>query len=57
MSQSAAARLTDVYGIDRRRLHVIPHGVPELPFVDGATVKPGLGVEDRQVILSFGLPF
>ncbi|HET9345374.1 MAG TPA: glycosyltransferase family 4 protein [Candidatus Limnocylindrales bacterium] len=55
MSQSAAARLTDVYGIDRRRLHVIPHGVPELPFVDGATVKPGLGVEDRQVILSFGL--
>ena len=40
MSQSAAARLTDVYGIDRRRLHVIPHGVPELPFVDGAKVKP-----------------
>jgi glycosyltransferase involved in cell wall biosynthesis len=55
MSQSAAARLTDVYGIDRRRLHVIPHGVPELPFVDGASVKPALGVEDRQVILSFGL--
>ena len=55
MSQSAATRLATVYGIDERRLHVIPHGVPELPFVDGATVKPLLGVEDRQVILSFGL--
>jgi glycosyltransferase involved in cell wall biosynthesis len=55
MSQSAAARLTSVYGIDSRRLHVIPHGVPELPFVDGATVKPALGVDGRQVILSFGL--
>ena len=43
------------YGVDRSRVHVIPHGVPELPFVDPITVKPALGVEDRQVILSFGL--
>jgi glycosyltransferase involved in cell wall biosynthesis len=55
MSQSAADRLANVYGIDRGRLQVIPHGVPELPFVDGATVKPSLGVERRQIILSFGL--
>jgi glycosyltransferase involved in cell wall biosynthesis len=55
MSESAAERLATVYGIDRRRVHIIPHGVPELPFVDAATVKPALGVEDRQVILSFGL--
>jgi glycosyltransferase involved in cell wall biosynthesis len=55
MSHAAADRLTDVYGIDGRHVHVIPHGVPELPFVDGATVKRALGVEDRQVILSFGL--
>jgi glycosyltransferase involved in cell wall biosynthesis len=55
MSRSAATRLASEYGIDERRLHVIPHGVPELPFIDAATVKPSLGVEDRQVILSFGL--
>ena len=36
-------------------MHVIPHGVPDLPFVDAVTVKPGLGVQDRKVILSFGL--
>jgi glycosyltransferase involved in cell wall biosynthesis len=55
MSQSAAERLASVYGIDRRRVRVIPHGVPELPFVDPVRVKPALGVEGRKVILSFGL--
>ena len=55
MSQSAASRLASVYGIDGGRLRVIPHGVPELPFVDPVTVKPALGVEGRKVILSFGL--
>ncbi len=55
MSQSAANLLADVYGIDRSRVHVIPHGVPDLPLVDAETVKPGLGVAGRQVILSFGL--
>ena len=55
MSRSAANLLADVYGIDRGRVHVIPHGVPDLPLVDAETVKPGLGVAGRQVILSFGL--
>jgi glycosyltransferase involved in cell wall biosynthesis len=55
MSQSAADRLSGVYGVDRSRLRVIPHGVPELPHVDAATVKPSLDVVGRQVILSFGL--
>jgi glycosyltransferase involved in cell wall biosynthesis len=55
MSRSAASLLTLAYGIDARRLHVIPHGVPDLPLVDPVTVKPGLGVEGRAVILSFGL--
>ena len=55
MSRSAADLLTSVYGVDRSRLRVIPHGVPELPFVDPVTVKPALGLEGRKVILSFGL--
>ena len=55
MSRSAAALLTSAYGVDARRLTIIPHGVPDLPLVDPATVKPGLGVEGRAVILSFGL--
>jgi glycosyltransferase involved in cell wall biosynthesis len=55
MSQSAADLLSKVYGVDRNRLQVIPHGVPDLPLVDAATAKPALGVTGRQVILSFGL--
>jgi len=55
MSQSAANLLTDTYDVDQRRLAVIPHGVPNVPLVDSAKVKPGLGVSGRDVILSFGL--
>jgi glycosyltransferase involved in cell wall biosynthesis len=55
MSRSAANLLTSGYDVDPRRLTVIPHGVPNVPLVESATVKPGLGVADRDVILSFGL--
>jgi glycosyltransferase involved in cell wall biosynthesis len=55
MSRSAATLLTSAYGVDTRRLHVIPHGVPDLPLVESAMVKPALDVEGRDVILSFGL--
>lgn len=55
MSRSAAALLTTIYGVDDRELDVIPHGVPDLPLVDPASVKAGLGVDGREVILSFGL--
>jgi glycosyltransferase involved in cell wall biosynthesis len=55
MSQSAADLLRKTYDVDQRRLAVIPHGVPNVPLVDSAAVKPGLGVRGRDVILSFGL--
>jgi len=55
MSRSAATLLATAYGVDPRRLEVIPHGVPELPLVDPEAVKPSLGLEGRRVILSFGL--
>ena len=47
--------LTRAYGVDERRLEIIPHGVPNLPLVDPDTIKPRLGLEGRKVILSFGL--
>jgi len=55
MSTSAAQLLTSSYGIDPSRLEVIPHGVPDLPFVAPDSVKPLLALEGRTVILSFGL--
>jgi glycosyltransferase involved in cell wall biosynthesis len=55
MSGSAAALLAANYGVDAGRLEVIPHGVPNLPLADPETIKPTLGLEGLDVILSFGL--
>jgi glycosyltransferase involved in cell wall biosynthesis len=55
MSSSAADLLRASYGVQPDRVHVIAHGVPDLPLVNPETVKPGLGVGNRKVILSFGL--
>jgi glycosyltransferase involved in cell wall biosynthesis len=55
MSVAAASLLEEAYGVDPTRIDVIPHGVPDLPLVDPDTLKPALGLEGRQVILSFGL--
>ena len=55
MSRSAANLLMERYDVDRRRLAVIPHGVPNVPRLDADTVKPLLGVDGREVLLSFGL--
>ena len=55
MSRSAANLLISAYDVDPDRLQVIPHGVPNVPLVDSASIKPSLGIKDREVILSFGL--
>jgi glycosyltransferase involved in cell wall biosynthesis len=55
MSRSAASLLEAVYDVDASRVDIVPHGVPDLPLVDPNMVKPGLGVDGREVILSFGL--
>ncbi|MDA8202098.1 MAG: glycosyltransferase family 4 protein [Chloroflexi bacterium] len=55
MSRAAGSLLAGSYGVDPTRLEIVPHGVPHLPLVDPATVKPRLGLDGRLVILSFGL--
>ena len=55
MSRAAAAILVDRYEADPTKVEIIHHGVPDLPFVDPDSVKPALGLQGRQVLLSFGL--
>jgi glycosyltransferase involved in cell wall biosynthesis len=55
MSRSAADLLCRLYGVDPELLNIVPHGVPDLPMTDPATVKPRLGMEPGPMILSFGL--
>jgi len=55
MCESAAALLRDGYGIDAERVEVIPYGVPDLPIMLAESIKPSVGLDGRDVILSFGL--
>ena len=55
MSRAAARILVDRYAADPSRVEIIPHGVPDLPFVQPDSVKAGLGMGGRQLLLSFGL--
>ena len=55
MTEIAAQLLTYVYGVPDRRVYVIPHGVPEVPFERDATHKSRLGLAGKRVICTFGL--
>jgi glycosyltransferase involved in cell wall biosynthesis len=56
MTRGSSALLENSYRVPRGRIHVIPHGTPDLPCIPSAAIKTGLGVAGRDVILSFG-PF
>ena len=55
MTKIAAKLLTSVYGVPDRRVRVIPHGVPEVPFERDDTHKTRLGLAAKRVICTFGL--
>jgi hypothetical protein len=44
-----------VYQIPRSKIDVIPHGVPDLPFMDPNYFKDQFGTEGQSVLLTFGL--
>ncbi|MHC4573896.1 MAG: glycosyltransferase [Planctomycetota bacterium] len=55
MNERGVDMLRDIYGISGRKVEVIPHGIPDLPFVDSSYYKHKFGVEGRRTILTFGL--
>lgn len=55
MADRAYEFLTDVYKIKREKIALIPHGIPDVPFVDPNFFKDQFDVEGRKVILTFGL--
>ena len=55
MTRIAADLLTRVYGISGSTVHVIPHGVPVVPFQRNAAHRARLGLAGRKVICTFGL--
>jgi glycosyltransferase involved in cell wall biosynthesis len=55
MSEHAASLLRDVYGIPGEKIDIIPHGVPDLPFMDPNYFKDLFGTQGKSVLLTFGL--
>jgi glycosyltransferase involved in cell wall biosynthesis len=55
MSKRGAEFLAGVYGVPPEKIDLIPHGIPDVPFVDPSFYKDLFGVEGKTVLLSFGL--
>lgn len=55
MSERGTKLLQTVYGVAPAKIDLIPHGIPDVPFVDPSFHKDLFGVEGQMVLLSFGL--
>jgi len=55
MSERGAGFLQTIYGIAPDKIDLIPHGIPDVPFVDPSFYKDNFGVEGKTVLLTFGL--
>jgi glycosyltransferase involved in cell wall biosynthesis len=55
MSERGAQFLQEIYGVQPEKIDRIPHGIPDVPFVDPSFHKDLFGVEGKIVLLSFGL--
>ena len=55
MNIRGVGMLRDIYGVDEKKIELIPHGIPDLPFVDSSYYKHKFGMEGRKTILTFGL--
>ena len=55
MNELGVGMLRDIYDIPRKKIELIAHGIPDLPFVDSNYYKHKFGLEGRRTILTFGL--
>ncbi len=55
MNERGVDMLRDIYGISGKKVELIPHGIPDLSFVDNYYYKHKFGMEGRRTILTFGL--
>ena len=55
MARKGAEILRETYGVPDAKVDIIPHGIPDMPFIDSSFYKAQFGVEGRTVLLTFGL--
>jgi len=55
MTETGKEFLKDIYNAEPSKIDIIPHGIPDMPFVDPNFYKDQFGVEGKNVLLTFGL--
>jgi glycosyltransferase involved in cell wall biosynthesis len=55
MSQLSSQFLQEIFRVPCDKIDMVPHGVPDLPFLDPNFYKDKFGVEGKAVLLTFGL--
>ncbi|WP_082111545.1 glycosyltransferase family 4 protein [Spirosoma radiotolerans] len=55
MSEKGRDFLINIYEIPEEKIDLIPHGIPDMPFVDPHFFKDKFGMEGKQTLLTFGL--
>ncbi|GAB4477833.1 MAG: glycosyltransferase family 4 protein [Anaerolineales bacterium] len=55
MSKTAKQFLQEVYNAPLSKIELIPHGIPEMAFIDPNFYKDQFGVSGKIVLLTFGL--
>src|SRR5437870_6150019 len=55
MNQLSSQFLQEIFKVPGSKIDMVPHGVPDLPFLDPNFYKDRFGVEGKAVLLTFGL--
>jgi glycosyltransferase involved in cell wall biosynthesis len=55
MNKRGRRILKKIYDAPSERIDLIPHGIPDMPFVDPDLHKKGFGLEGQRVLFTFGL--
>jgi glycosyltransferase involved in cell wall biosynthesis len=55
MTELSSQFLQEIFKVPGSKIDMVPHGVPDLPFLDPNFYKDRFGVEGKAVLLTFGL--
>jgi len=55
MSKHSSQFLQDVFRVPGQKIDLIPHGIPDLPFVKPDSYKESFSIKGKTVLLTFGL--
>lgn len=55
MSERGARMLREIYGVDKSKIRIIGHGIHDIKIFNTKCYKKALNIEDRKVLLTFGL--